>query len=289
MDQAMSEEPITHTLTDIRVRLYPMLNMIFGERRFLVLFKPDMRTLSMDTFWYYEVIDDKPVPVILRSTMTDLYHMYLRVINTEGDINLPKRTVEEVQSYWRTTNDELNRTISYTGDAGRSAFLLGLIQRYVPDHEAEILELGCSVGRNLNTCYTAGYCNLSGVEINTRAFEPMQAAFPDLTNHVRVYYCAIEDVIREIPTDTFDLIYTMAVLEHLPVQSNWVFAEIARVAKQYVIIVEDEHGISTRHFPRNYREVFEKCDLVQVEEIKPQCTDLTDDFIARVFRKERHG
>jgi hypothetical protein len=68
--------------------------------------------------------------------------------------------------------------------------------------------------------------------------------------------------------------------------SDWIFAEIARVADRYVITVEDELGLSWRHFPRNYREVFEPLGLTQIEELS--CKDvptLGPNSVGRVFAK----
>ena len=79
----------------------------------------------------------------------------------------------------------------------------------------------------------------------------------------------------------------MAVLEHIHDDSKWVFQEMARITKKYLICIEDEHGVSWRHFPRNHKEIFEVLGMKQVEQIHCQNVAGINDrnFYARVFKK----
>lgn len=49
--------------------------------------------------------------------------------------------------------------------------------------------------------------------------------------------------------------------------------------------VEDEQGVSARHFPRNYKEIFEALGLRQVEENHCTGAGLSTKFRIRVFKK----
>ena len=76
----------------------------------------------------------------------------------------------------------------------------------------------------------------------------------------------------------------MAVLEHLHPESNWVFGEIARITSSILITIEDERSVYWRVFPRNYRRIFERRGMVQIEE--HSCADvpgLGPAFVARVL------
>lgn len=75
----------------------------------------------------------------------------------------------------------------------------------------------------------------------------------------------------------------MAVLEHIHFDSDWIFAELVRIAP-LIITIEDEVDISTRHFPRNYQKVFEPLGMRQVD-FDPNVPGLHDYFKYRAFRR----
>lgn len=189
-----------------------------------------------------------------------------------------QKSRDELHSYWRSP-DGANNPATYYGSAERSTFLLSLIKKHVgPD--ASIIELGCNVGRNLNYLWQAGYRNLSGVEINEDAIKKMKEGYPDMKP--TIYRGTIEDRIKEM--EQYDLVFTMAVLEHIHRDSEWVFSEMARIAMKYLITIEDEKNASERHFPRNYKQIFESLHLREIYE--HNCADvpmLSAKFNARIF------
>ena len=105
-----------------------------------------------------------------------------------------------------------------------------------------------------------------GIEINAQALELMKEAHSDLACAGRFINSSMEEALPPLKDNTYDLVYTMAVLEHLHSDSEFVFKEIARVTKKHLFVLEDEEGISKRHFPRNYKNIFESFGLKQVEE-----------------------
>ena len=128
---------------------------------------------------------------------------------------------------------------------------------------------------------------IEAIEISENAVALFRERFPEVASQVKIHVSPVEEIVRTFADNSFDVVFTMAVLEHIPTDSAWVFDELARIAKTTLITIEDEKGISWRHFPRNYREIFEPCGLVQVHEI--QCEDalhgLGNQFFARVFKK----
>lgn len=194
--------------------------------------------------------------------------------------------IEVSQEYWKKP-DEVNAPSLYLSGRKRSAFLVQLLRKYVPV-DGSLLELGCNVGRNLNEAFEAGYRDLEGVEINEEAIEIMRQSYPEMAKVTTVHFGRIEDTLRAIMHK--DCIFTMAVLVHIHPSSDWVFAEIAKRAET-LIIVEDEKAASWRHFARNYKELFEKLGMHQVEEIV--CKDIPElitekgiqDYVARVFKR----
>ena len=167
----------------------------------------------------------------------------------------------------------------------RSNYLLSLIT-HLP-REYKILELGSGVGRNLSVLHNAGFKNLNGIEISEKSINVMRQSYPEL-RHNKIHHSPIESIIDIIPDKEYDLIYTMAVLEHLPFESDWVFHEISRVCKANLITIEDEYTKSWRHFHRNYKVLFEGLGFKQIHYyILTPRQGLFTNFRCRYFKKNR--
>ena len=164
--------------------------------------------------------------------------------------------------------------------------MVEIVKRYAAQN-AKILEIGCNVGRNLNYLFLVGFKNLEGIELSEKAIQQLKQSYPKMACHTKIYNMPVEEIIREFRDCEFDIVFTMAVLEHIHTDSEWVFPEIVRITKDFLIIIEDERCISWRHFPRNYKKVFEPIGIKQIEEL--DCSDVDElgrSFCARVFKKE---
>lgn len=151
---------------------------------------------------------------------------------------------------------------------------------------ARILEIGCGVGRNLKSLLSAGFYRLEGIEINQEALRVLKTSYPDLAQKAKLYNASIEEVIKTFQDGEFDVVFTMAVLEHIHKDNEWCFHEIARITKTLLITIEDEFTISPIHFPRNYKKIFQSLGLRQIEEFKGNpSTGLGRNFVARIFEK----
>ena len=192
---------------------------------------------------------------------------------------------EKLYSYWKTPNDRWNSPELYLQGHERSEFLVSIVKRYL-NHEDSILEVGCNVGRNMQFLFDAGFRNLSAVEISAKALELMKLKFPIIAKSSHIYNSTIEDWVQSNSSLQFDLIFAMAVLEHIHWESDWVFSSLSKMSKKYLVVIEDEWQVSNRHFPRNYKDIFENLGMTQLEEIN--CIDvpgLNKNFFARVFAK----
>jgi len=74
--------------------------------------------------------------------------------------------------------------------------------------------LGCNVGRNLFCLWQAGYKNISGIELNKHALEVMRTSFP-VIDRESIYNGFLEDILPELEDRKFDIIFSLAVLEHV--------------------------------------------------------------------------
>lgn len=168
----------------------------------------------------------------------------------------------------------------------RSMLLVDLVREQV-GAEASILEVGCNVGRNLNYLFESGFHHLEGIEINERVVRQLRSSYPEMAQEATIHNAALEDVIGDFSDAQFDVVFTMTVLMHIHPDSEWIFPEIARIAKDRLITIENEGSLSWNHFPRDYRKVFEPFGWKELE-VK-HCEDiegLGEGFYARVFARD---
>lgn len=190
------------------------------------------------------------------------------------------KTLSEIHQYWMQPYDGSNLPQDYLRGELRSKSLVKIVQKYA-DHNARILEIGCNVGRNLNYLFLAGFKKLEGVEISKNAVQLLKQSYPEMSKYAKIHNKPIEEIIKKFKDNTFDIVFTMAVLEHIHPNSEWIFSEMVRITKGFIITIEDEHTPSWRHFPRNYKKVFESLHMKQVSTAKVEGLESN----ARIFRK----
>jgi SAM-dependent methyltransferase len=189
---------------------------------------------------------------------------------------------DRLHEFWRHP-DAPNDPERYREPVERSRLLLEVLSPYLST-ESRILEIGPNVGRNLAYLFDAGYRDLTGIEINGDAIALLRESYPELGATATLIVSPVEDAIKDLPDGSFDLVYTMAVLEHIHPDSEWIFGEMLRITRSTLITIEDEHGVSVRHTPRNYRTIFEGLGAREVDErVASEADGLSSDFVARVF------
>ena len=194
---------------------------------------------------------------------------------------------EELLKYWKKPWDKDNQPSDYVEGAERSRLLVKFVRRYADD-DFSVMEIGSNVGRNLEYLRRAGYEKQYGIEPSKKAVRVMKEEFPDLVKKVKIHTISVEEVIKDFDDKEFDVVFTMATFEHIHSDSEWVFEEVGRVAGKLIITIEDEVLNSWRHFPRNYKKIFESLRWRQVEE--KNCLGvpgLNANFTVRVFKKMR--
>lgn len=194
-----------------------------------------------------------------------------------------KMTQEEMHAYWkdRTFFGE-NGIFRYLKGQKKSAFLIALIKKIGFPANGSILELGCNTGRNLNALYDAGFFNLTGIDINRGAIESAKNSFPHLKKLIER---SIE--LFFVKPRQYDLIFSMAVLEHLHPGSVAVFKQIAQSAKKYIITIEWEgESKNPRIIQRNYKKIFEKQGFEQISCQEISKIKSLNGYYARIFCKK---
>lgn len=186
----------------------------------------------------------------------------------------------DVKEYWLSR--EAKGENGYGGYAraseDRSIFLGDLVLEFSSsDKKDTILEVGCNTARNLNHLQGRGFSHLYGCDINPKAISAALSYFPNL--NASLLESSAEDYFKE--ERAYDIIFTMAVLEHIP-EGLAVFSGLAKSFKTVLIIIEDESTVSPRHFPRNYGEEFTRLGLDEILN-KPVPIKNFESFRARVF------
>jgi SAM-dependent methyltransferase len=166
-----------------------------------------------------------------------------------------------LREFWRQPTPEGNHPSGYIGPIGRSRALAEIIADL--PLEARILEIGCNVGRNLAYLYDQGYERVEGIEINPNAIALLRKTYPQLAS-TPIHEGPAGEQLPKFADDEFDLIFTMAVIEHLhPDEAATVFDDMVRVGKQ-IVAIEPLGRITHRQFPHDVPAVFQQRGLTMV-------------------------
>ncbi|HUW45749.1 MAG TPA: class I SAM-dependent methyltransferase [Dehalococcoidia bacterium] len=183
---------------------------------------------------------------------------------------------EDQIEYWINPTPE-NLPHTYLEHNGRSDMLVDIVKKKIAlENNRTILEVGCNVGRNLSSLESAGYTHLAGVDVNSKALDMVQAK-------ACLMHGPIEKVLPRI-LQPYGLVFTMAVLQHIPPENDKVFEHIARLGRYNLLTIENEVSQNSRHFPRNYKTVFEKLGMKQIRGWR-QLIDLPTNFVMRWFKE----
>jgi len=145
----------------------------------------------------------------------------------------------------------------YAQPVDRSEMILNYIKHLPKD--ISICELGTNVGRNINHLYQAGYHNIEGVEV---AEQPIKVMNEIYDVKWKMYNMSIEKFFQK--SRHYDLIFTMAVLMHIPKESEWIFHRIADSSK-YLLTIENETTNGIYRKARDYSKIFHSKRLFRTE------------------------
>lgn len=204
-----------------------------------------------------------------------------------------KPTVEDCHAFWVNPCEGKNNPEDYADDDPILSKMLTMLAKKHVGKEASYLEIGCNAGRNLKYLHGAGYSKLAGIEINTHALDVLRLKFPELA-YVPIANTSLEQAVRDIEPESFDCVYSVAVLMHIHPDSEDAIRKLADITRRWIVTIEDEESNTWRHFPRNYKEFFESCGMKQVDYFPREKKAGLEynhayyvNMTARVFEKER--
>jgi SAM-dependent methyltransferase len=196
---------------------------------------------------------------------------------------------DDILEFWRSRtagsgggNDPL---VYLSKDAEPTEYLATLLGRIGVGRTESILEIGCNVGTNLERLRLKGWHSLGGLEANTHAVAVLRERFPDLPEVCDVRVGPAEMVLPELKSGSFDVVFTMAVLMHLPPESNSVFDEMARVSRRWIVTIELEHVALSYIFPRRYDRMFSPRGYVQRLAEPVPAMRRYEGYVTRVFER----
>lgn len=243
---------------------------------------------------------------------------YQKRVDNEGNIVPPKRffsalnqkviesgwsppwviTHEECKTLWGSTESidgfPANRWAYYVDkDTGIVEFLHRFWAPEIAPSDS-ILELGPNCGANLRKLDSLGYKNLSGMEIDRAAVDVMAKRFPELARRVTVKVGSLEESLLQTDSRSVDVVFTMGVLMHIHPKGSFIFSEMVRIARRFIVVVELETANCTYIFARNYRRVFQRLGCSQLKsamitrEAFPDVSRSYNGCIARLFAIPQH-
>ena len=177
--------------------------------------------------------------------------------------------LQTAHSYWsRQVNvDEDNKPSSYADfpvNKIRAEYIYGIISRLQLTQEEPILELGTNAGFVLSYIYEKGHHHLTGIEINPEAVNLFKKTFPTVYAGTNIINKSLENVLPNMKDNAFSLVYSMGVLMHIHPSSNFILKHIARISSKYIITMEGETMVTPRHYPREYKKIFEELGFKEI-------------------------
>jgi SAM-dependent methyltransferase len=193
---------------------------------------------------------------------------------------------------------------SYTDPSPVSPLLERSIESFEGE-EPELLEIGCNAGRHVSYLSGEGFSKISAIELNPEAIKLFKETWPEVVQQSDILIGRAQDVTPCIDTNSYDIVYTVAVLQHIP-EPESLFEEMARIASERIIICEIEGELDEPYraipsaifhdyrtiFPREYEDIFGdlgwSCETVlTAEDVEAIDGGLPDErYTFRVFTNE---
>ena len=150
--------------------------------------------------------------------------------------------------------------------------------------EDSLLDLGCNVGRDLNSLWQSGYRHLTGVEIGIEPVQAMRQAFPEVAKGARILNRSMAEAVSRFQDDEFALVYAHGSLVSLSAADQRVFDHMCRITRRWIITMENEWSLLL--FPRDFGRVFTGRGMKQVHAQIVAKPGAEQGPVLRVFRKD---
>jgi SAM-dependent methyltransferase len=146
-----------------------------------------------------------------------------REFNILSRQDLPTEEQERAKQYWAG--------LAFEGYKAERTWSIEMARHVLQFAPRRVLEFGCNAGKNLRAIRTvAPQVEVYGIDINRAAIEYARSTG---------LACGIGDetTLRAMPGGTFDVVFTISVLDHLP-DPRPAFSELKRLARNALILHE---------------------------------------------------
>lgn len=156
--------------------------------------------------------------------------------------------------YWQSqTSDSIHNPMQYLIPDEMTELMFADISKRL-GYKTSFIEIGCNSGGNLKYLFDLGYRNLAGIEINRYAVEEvLKKEYPELYDVCNFYVGNASEEIKKIRSSSFDVVFSKAVLIHIPPSQRSLFREMVRISKKYIVVYTSEVGLP---FPYDFDKVF---------------------------------
>lgn len=156
-----------------------------------------------------------------------------------------KRSRQYWTSGWRSDpRGAVNHPSAYWAGGGEASYTSDLVPFLESRQEplTSFLEIGCNAGRNLfHVAQHFPKASLAGIDINNEAIEFARANVPGAGGwDLRVGDLTDPSVLGAFPDDGMDIVFSMAVLVHLPPgnEKERILRECLRIARVGLLLIE---------------------------------------------------
>lgn len=158
---------------------------------------------------------------------------------------------EDLHQFWRQERPDGNNPHGYVRYTCRSEMLGSLLVG--EDHSSRVLEVGCNVGRNLAYLADNGWNKVEGIEISETAVRILRETYPQLKDSP-IHQGPAESILPTL-NGQFDIIFTMAVIEHIHPDSSAIFDEMASKGRS-ILCFEPMANSTHRQYPHDVEDIF---------------------------------
>ena len=157
------------------------------------------------------------------------------------------------KQYWKSQKKgSLHGPENYIHSSLKTQIFFEELLRHV-EPQASFLEIGCNSGVNLNYLWQNGFKDIAGIDINETAIHKvMPEQFPEMVEAGRFSSGDAVEEIKQFSDKEFDVVFAKGVLVHIPPGNKSLFEDMARIAKTFILIFEDDNN------PALYRYDFER-------------------------------
>lgn len=225
---------------------------------------------------------------------------FLNILLTKLSSLLPDKTIQRSKAEWNRLADENHKyyivskrgrqiddeEFRATGEENYHEIVLNddvLMSRLAPLSDKHVLDIGCGAGR-LTEFFARDFARAEGVDISENMVEKARTRLGHISN---VHFTATNGTHYPFPDDSFDLVFSYIVFQHMPSESviRENLREVKRVLKKNGIAkIQFRGGHTVRKGTWFYGPTFTKERTQKLlDDVGLKAIDMGDDSVKRFW------